>query len=262
MPQAAARLSQQIAETPPMYAPPIVAPPPAGTVRIVVQPFVMNGGGRSGGGPPPGSTPPNGSASSGAPATGNSGNPRRQASRLGFAIADSLRAGLQSHSSVDVVDAELTGKALGNNSFNFGGNTNGGTYSNNFVSVGFALRANYVVTGTLEVRRDSIIVYTQFNDLRGGFSRTVTNTVPLADVYSMLPATLTSLNMWIDSARVARRPDRGQGRGGIGRVLEDGGPSATDNRNRNGRSTDGSRSGALTIEVPRAPKVPPSDDGN
>ncbi|MEP6831921.1 MAG: serine/threonine-protein kinase [Gemmatimonas sp.] len=260
LPQAM-RISQQVMENAAGYATPIVAPAPAGTVRIVVQPFATNSGGRNGGGPPPQGAPPaSGTASAGGPPGGNPGgnpgNRRQQQMRLGFAFADSLRAGLKPHANLDVVNAELTGKALSNIGF-IPNNSNGNVFTNNFVSLGFSLRANYIVTGSLDIRRDSVIVLTQFSDLRGGFSRTTTSSALTSELYQTLPATLATVNAWIDSARVARVTNRNFGRGGLnGRQMEDGSARGPDGRNRDG-------AGATGNDIVRPPKVPrPPRDTN
>ncbi|MEO7361845.1 MAG: hypothetical protein ABI120_16055, partial [Gemmatimonadaceae bacterium] len=118
------------------------------------------------------------------------------------------------------------------------GNRNA-TGNNSFVSVGWSLRADYIVTGSVITRRDSIMVFTQFNALRGGFSRSLMTTVPMSDPFRGLAESVASVKMWIDSARVSRRTDRGEGRS-IGRS----GPSD--------RPTD-----PRLFEGQRVPKTPP-----
>ena len=223
-PQAAVRFSREVMDNPGAFAPPIMAPAAPGTTRIVVQPFTMYGGLGGPGSPATGGAAPNTSTGSGTQPSGTGGSPRQRLGRLGFAFADSLRAGLEPHVGLDVVDADWTGKALTISHANNPNSSSSRGASNNFVSVGWSLRADYIVTGSFSQRRDSLMVFTQFSDLRGGFTRTMMNTVPFSDVYRTLPTTLTNVNLWIDSARVARRSDRNFGRGGPnGRTQEDGG---------------------------------------
>lgn len=219
---------------------PLVAPPPEGTTRIVVQPFSSNGG-------PPPSVGPDGPPP-GASSGSSSGNARREMMRLGRTYADSLRAALGSHPNLNVVDNDLTMKAQ--MSVNATGNQNGnpGNINNNFVSVGWSLRADYIVTGSVITRRDSIMIFTQFNALRGGYSRSLMTTVPINDPFRGLPASIASVNMWIDSARVATRADRGYGRGNGRGPTDRSGPS---DRSFDARSPDG-----------RPPKVPPPPGDN
>jgi len=254
VPQAAMRFPRELSDNPAAYAPPIVAPAATGITRIVVLPFNVNGSQGGSGGPPPGSSPPSGATSTGGPPSGTGGNPRQRMGRLGFAFADSLRAGLTSHVNLDVVDADWTGKAQTISNANNSSSSTGGNF-NNFVSVGWSLRADYIVTGSLSQRRDSLMVVTQFSDLRGGFSRTMINTVPVFDVFRALPAALGSVNVWIDSARVARRTNRNFGRGGPNdRIMEDGAGIGPDGRNNGGNTA---RTGVQNLDVTRPPKVPP-----
>lgn len=213
------------------FVSPIVAPPSEGTTRIVVQSFNMTGGG------PPPSAPGTEGSPTGPPANMSG---RGRDARLGRAFADSLRAALISHPNLNVVDVDLLTKAQ--MSIAAAGAPSSAS-SNNFVSLGFSLRADYVVTGSMIPRRDSIMVFTQFTTLRGGFSRNLMTTVPANDPFRALPAAVASVNMWIDSARVVRRSERFDGRGN-GR----GGPS---DRSMEGRTFDGQR-----VKTP----PPPVDD--
>ena len=226
IPRAAMRGAMDVSGNISAFVPPIVAPPAEGTTRIVVQPFTINGG------PPPSMSGADEQAS-GPPSSSSS---RREMMRLGRLFADSLRAALVSHPNLNVVDSDLTMRAQA--TVNATGNRNA-TGNNSFVSVGWSLRADYIVTGSVITRRDSIMVFTQFNALRGGFSRSLMTTVPVNDPFRGLPESVASVNMWIDSARVTRRTDRGEGRG-AGR----GGPSD--------RPTD-----SRFYEGPRSPKTPP-----
>ncbi len=225
VPGAALRLSNQMMGNSTDFSPPIVAPAPAGITRIVVQPFSSNGSAQSG--------PPTGN-----PGTSGASSRRGEIVRLAHAMADSVRTALESHTKVDVVDADLTSKAQANSG------------ASNFVSVGWSLRADYIVTGSVVGRRDSLTVFTQFNDLRGGFNRQLITTVPMSEPFQSLASTVQSLHMWIDSARVQRRPTRG-GRGSNGREPDGAGS------NRDGVAL---RVGPMSPEAPRAPKVPPLDE--
>lgn len=216
---------------------PLIAPPAEGTARIVVQPFSSNGG-------PPPSVDPEAPPSSGS--ARSSSNARREMMRLGRSFADSLRAALVAHPNLNVVDNDLTMKAQASVNATANQNGNPNNVNNNFISVGWSLRADYIVTGSVITRRDSIMIFTQFNALRGGYSRSLMSVVPINDPYRSLPASISSVNMWIDSARVATRTDRGFGRGNSRGPNDRGGPN---DRNLDTRTMDG-----------RPPKTPPPAD--
>ncbi|MGV3711071.1 MAG: serine/threonine-protein kinase [Gemmatimonas sp.] len=220
------RMSRDAFDVPTTFSTPIIAPPTPGTTRVVVQPFTVAGQL----GNLPGMT-------SDADQRGNMGRGGRPSSRIGHWFADSVRAQLTSHTGVSVVDADFTAKAEAM------------TNPRSFIGVGFALRADYIVSGSIIVRRDSVTVTTQFNGVRGGFTRTLTTTLPAADLFHVLPTTSASVNAWIDSARVSRRVDRNtNGRGANGRMDEFGGES----RGQNGRGP----GGMVNFEA-RPPKTPP-----
>lgn len=131
----------------------------------------------------------------------NNGVGTRDLQRLGRTFADSIRNALTSHVNLNVVDDDLTQKAQNS--------------ERNFIATGWSLRADYIVTGSFSMRNDSLVLNTQFNHLRGGFTRTTTIAAPAREPFGLLPTAVATINAWVDSARVSRRPDRngGSGRG-------------------------------------------------
>lgn len=160
-------------------------------------------------------------------------------------FVDSLRLALAGHKGVDVVNAELTSRARAG--------------TNNPVAIGFALRADYLVTGTLIQRNDSLVLLTTFSDVRNAsFTRRAETKMSVTEPLHALPTTIGIVNKWIDSAKVAPRPSQG---GGRNRGLDGRGG---DGRGPDGRGTEG-RTGVevYTFEgqgrgaPPRGVKNPP-----
>lgn len=129
----------------------------------------------------------------------NNGIGTRNLQRLGRTFADSIRSALTSHVNLNVVDNDLTQKAQNS--------------ERNFIASGWSLRADYIVTGSFSMRNDSLVLNAQFNHLRGGFTRTTTIAAPTREPFGLLPTALATINAWVDSARVSRRPDRSSGPG-------------------------------------------------
>jgi serine/threonine-protein kinase len=80
------------------------------------------------------------------------------------------------------------------------------------MSVGWGLRADYVVSGMISTRGDSVVVLTMFTDVRDGrFTRMAESLAPAADVKQAFPAAAMQVNAWLDTAKVNRgRRPRGQ----------------------------------------------------
>ena len=125
---------------------------------------------------------------------------KRELGALGRTLADSLRSALSNNSAISVVDEQTTMQA--------------GRSGASFVTVGWSLRADFVITGTYLLRGDSIALIAQFNDVRRGrFTRASESTAPISDPLRALANAQTRMTAWIDSARTLRGGDRG-GRGG------------------------------------------------
>ncbi|MES2522128.1 MAG: serine/threonine-protein kinase [Gemmatimonadota bacterium] len=77
------------------------------------------------------------------------------------------------------------------------------------MAVGWTLRSDYVVSGVLRARNDSLVLLTQFTDVIGGhYSRHTEMTAPMNAPRQLFDAALTRVNLWLDSARTraANRP--------------------------------------------------------
>ena len=126
----------------------------------------------------------------------NNGTGRREFAALGRNFADSLRSSLGALGSISIVDEATT--------------TQAGRGSASFVTVGWSLRADYVITGTYLMRGDSIVLVTQFNDVRRGrFTRASESAAPATQPLRALTSSLSQVHAWIDSARTARGSERG-----------------------------------------------------
>lgn len=115
---------------------------------------------------------------------------KREYSSLGSDIAHRLRAALSSEK-VEVVDKETTDRA----SRGFGDPT----------SLGFGLRADYVVNGMITQRADSVVILTMFYDVRDGrFSRVTEVASPPDRPLRTIEPALGQVTAWIDSANTLR----------------------------------------------------------
>lgn len=124
---------------------------------------------------------------------------KRELGALGRTLADSLRSALSSNNAISVVDEQTTVQA--------------GRRGASFVTVGWSLRADFVITGTYLLRGDSIALIAQFNDVRRGrFTRASESTAPVSDPMRALTGAESRMSAWIDSARTMRGGDSG-GRG-------------------------------------------------
>jgi serine/threonine-protein kinase len=92
----------------------------------------------------------------------------------------------------DVVSDELTDRATRN--------------MPDRMSVGWGLRADYVVSGMISTRGDSVVVLTIFTDVRDGrFTRMSEALAPVADPKRAFPLAATQVNAWLDTATANRR---------------------------------------------------------
>ena len=92
------------------------------------------------------------------------------------------------------------------------------------ISLGWGLRADYIVSGMVMQRADSVVLLTMFTDLRDGrFTRAQESMAPAADPRMAFDAALLHVNAWLDTATVlrARRAANPQQRG----------PGGTERRN-------------------------------
>jgi serine/threonine protein kinase len=73
------------------------------------------------------------------------------------------------------------------------------------MSLGWGLRADYVVSGMISTRSDSVVVLTIFTDVRDGrFTRMSESLVPLSDIRTAFPIAASQVNAWLDTATVIR----------------------------------------------------------
>ncbi len=120
---------------------------------------------------------------------------KREMSSVSRDIAQYLRAALPAET-YDVVNTDLLERAA-----RYG--------MNDPISLGFSLRADYVVSGLVIQRADSIVVVTQFRDVRDGrFSRAQEATASAADPKPAYQTSLALVNGWLDTVKVlrSRRP--------------------------------------------------------
>ena len=120
---------------------------------------------------------------------------KRELSPVGRDIAHFLRSGLPTDK-YDVVENDLVDRAA-----------RGMTDP---ISLGWSLRADFVVSGIVMQRADSVVLLTQFRDVRDGrFSRAEEATAPAADPHKAFDASLGFVNTWLDTARALRARGRG-----------------------------------------------------
>jgi eukaryotic-like serine/threonine-protein kinase len=105
-------------------------------------------------------------------------------------VAHQVRAALATDR-YDVVSDEITDRATRNMA--------------DRMSVGWGLRADYVVSGMVSTRGDSVVLLTIFTDVRDGrFTRMSEALAPVADPKRAFPAAATQVNAWLDTANVNR----------------------------------------------------------
>ncbi len=124
---------------------------------------------------------------------------RRDYSSVGRDVARYLREKL-STDRYDVVDNETTMRAANS--------------TDDRMSLGWGLRADYVVSGIVSTRGDSLVLMTIFTDVRGGrFSRVSESTAPTTDPKRAFDPSVVHVNMWLDSAKAMSmrgQPTRGR----------------------------------------------------
>lgn len=88
------------------------------------------------------------------------------------------------------------------------------------LAMGWGLRSDFVVSGVVSQRADSLVLLTIFTDVRGGrLSRITESVVPQSDAKRAFDPAMAKVNMWLDSART--RSARGQpSRGGRGQPTD------------------------------------------
>ncbi len=127
---------------------------------------------------------------------------KRDLSAVGRDIAHYLRGALPADK-YDLVDNDLVDRASRGMS--------------DPISIGWSLRADYVVSGLIMQRGDSVVILTQFRDVRDGrFMRAQEATAPVTDPKKAFDLSLTHVSSWLDSAKVMRSrrppgPPRGPG---------------------------------------------------
>ncbi len=121
---------------------------------------------------------------------------------LGGVLLDSISASLQtSRGRLEVISAEQVQRAFGND-------------PPRATSVGFSLRANFVIGGLYFVRNDSLVVVTGLIDVQGGAGTRYHETAaPLTQRLSVVAPTATWVRARLDTLRreMSRRPAGGLG---------------------------------------------------
>ncbi len=85
------------------------------------------------------------------------------------------------------------------------------------MAMGWGLRSDFVVSGVVSQRADSLVLFTIFTDVRGGrLSRATESVVPAADAKRAFEPAVVKLNVWLDSARTMSRRPGGRGQLGDG----------------------------------------------
>jgi len=124
----------------------------------------------------------------------NNATGRRDLGSVGHDVAQYLRAALPADT-YDVVSSALVERASRGMS--------------DPISLGFSLRADFVVSGLVMQRADSVVVVTQFRDVRDGrFSRANEAAAPTANPKPAYEASLALVNGWLDTVKImrSRRP--------------------------------------------------------
>lgn len=118
-------------------------------------------------------------------------------------LANFIRSALPSDR-FEIIDAETTERAA--------------RTAPDRMTVGWMLRSDFVVSGVLRERNDSLELHTLFTDVRGGhFSRAAVTSAPMSEPKRVFDAALGHVTAWLDSARTrehrgpAPRPARRSG---------------------------------------------------
>ena len=130
------------------------------------------------------------------------GTGKREFSAVGRDAASFLRSALPTDK-YDVIDNETTDRAARSGV--------------DRLSLGWGLRADFVVSGVVTQRGDSLTLVTIFTDVRGGrFSRAQDIAAPSANAKLAFDPMLAKVNIWLDSAKAmaSRMPTRGPRSGG------------------------------------------------
>ena len=115
---------------------------------------------------------------------------KREFSGVGREIAHFIRAALPVDK-FDVVDNATTDRAAQG--------------AGDPMSLGWGLRADFVVNGMVTQRGDSLLLLTMFNDVRDGrFARVSEAAAPATDTKGAFDVSLVRVNAWLDSAKVLR----------------------------------------------------------
>ena len=115
---------------------------------------------------------------------------RRDLSSVSREVAEYLRGALPAEQ-YDIVASELVDRAS--------------RIRSDPISLGFSLRADFVVSGLVMQRGDSVVVVTQFRDVRDGrFSRAQEAAAPATDPKPAYEASLAMVNGWLDTVKVLR----------------------------------------------------------
>lgn len=106
--------------------------------------------------------------------------------RMASGLSSSLRRAISSDR-FDVVGSDITERAL--------------QTAPNRMALGWTLRADYVVSGTITPRGDSVAIVTMFTDVRTGrFSRVVETVTPMQDVRRSFTPVQQKVIAWLDTA--------------------------------------------------------------
>ncbi len=117
----------------------------------------------------------------------SNGTRRKEMNGFSNEVASFVRSALP-NDRYEVIDAQTTDLATRN--------------SRDKMAVGWMLRADFVVSGVVRERSDSLAVLTVLTDVRGGrYSRAAEGVVPMDEPKRALDGALERVNVWLDSAR-------------------------------------------------------------
>jgi serine/threonine-protein kinase len=120
---------------------------------------------------------------------------RRELGGITRDVARQLRESIGSER-FDVVNADFTERAA--------------RTSPDRMAVGWALRADYVVSGIITMRGDSAVLLTLLTDVRGGrYSRAFETAAPVSDLRRTIEPAQRQVSAWLDSAAIMTQQRRG-----------------------------------------------------